>query len=164
MAEQLARDLWRLEIPLEGSPLKTLNSYFVRGERSLLIDTGFRWDSCRAACERQLEELGADRDRMDIFITHLHSDHVGLAPDLIRPGCRIFIGEVDGPGVADYMDETAGGTSTPGISGTASPGRRRTVFGPAIPPRRPPPPRGPGTSTCGTGIPCPTAGTPFAAS
>lgn len=104
MAERLAKDLWRLEIPLEGSPLKTLNSYLILGERSLLIDTGFRWDSCREACERQLAELGADRDRMDIFATHLHSDHVGLAPDLIRPGCRILIGEIDGPRVADYMD------------------------------------------------------------
>lgn len=104
MAEQLAGDLWRLEIPLEGSPLKTLNSYLIRGERSLLIDTGFRWDSCRAACEAQLEELKVDRDRLDIFVTHLHSDHVGLAPELIRPGCRVYIGETDGPRVADYMD------------------------------------------------------------
>lgn len=104
MAERLARDLWRLEIPLEGSPLKTLNSYLIRGERSLLIDTGFRWDSCRAACERQLAELGAGRDRMDIFITHLHSDHAGLAPELIRSGCQILIGETDGSGVADYME------------------------------------------------------------
>lgn len=106
MAEQLAQTLWRLEIPLEGSPLKTLNSYLIRGEeRSLLIDTGFRWDSCRAACEAQLAALGVDRDRMDIFITHLHSDHVGLAPELIRPGCQILIGEIDGPGVASYRDD-----------------------------------------------------------
>lgn len=105
MAEQLARTLWRLEIPLEGSPLKTLNSYLIRGEeRSLLIDTGFRWDSCRRSLEAQLTELGVDRDRMDIFVTHLHSDHVGLAPELIRPGCQILIGETDGPGVAGYMD------------------------------------------------------------
>ena len=107
MAEQLAQTLWRLEIPLEGSPLKTLNSYLIRGEeRSLLIDTGFRRDSCRAACEAQLAALGVDRDRMDIFITHLHSDHVGLAPELIRPGCQILIGEIDGPGVASYRDDT----------------------------------------------------------
>lgn len=37
--------------------------------------------------ERQLEEIGVDRDRLDIFLTHLHSDHTGLAPELIRPGC-----------------------------------------------------------------------------
>ena len=99
MAEQLAKGLWRLEIPLEGNPLKTLNSYLIQGPRSLLIDTGFRWPSCRQAMERQLAELGVNRGRMDIFVTHLHSDHVGLAPELIRPGCQIFIGAVDGPGV-----------------------------------------------------------------
>lgn len=104
MTERLARDLWRLEIPLEGNPLKTLNSYLILGERNLLIDTGFRWTSCRVAMERQLAEIGVDRNRMDIFVTHLHSDHVGLAPDLIRPGCQIFIGETDGQGVVDYTN------------------------------------------------------------
>ena len=159
MAEQLARDLWRLEIPLEGSPLKTLNSYLIRGERSLLIDTGFRWPSCRAACERELAETGADRDRTDIFITHLHSDHVGLAPELIRPGCRILIGEVDGPGVADYMDESCWQSLYARYIQDGF-----TASGPAIPPRRPPPPCGPNTGTCGMETPCPMAGTPSAAS
>ena len=50
--------------------------------------------SCREAMNRQLDELGVDRDRMDIFATHLHSDHVGLAPELIRPGCQILMGEI----------------------------------------------------------------------
>lgn len=96
MAERLAENLWRLEIPLAGNPLKTLNSYLLTGERSLLIDTGFRQDPCREAMERELSAVGADRDRMDIFLTHLHSDHTGLAPELIRPGCRIFMGRCDG--------------------------------------------------------------------
>ena len=99
MAEPLAPSLWRLEIPLVGNPLKTLNSYLITGERSLLIDTGFRQQPCREAMERQLQELGVDRDRMDIFCTHLHSDHTGLSSELIRPGCQILIGEIDGPGL-----------------------------------------------------------------
>ena len=99
MAERLAEDLWRLDIPLVGNPLKNLNSYLLTGERSLLIDTGFRQQSCREAMERQLAETHVDRDRLDIFCTHLHSDHTGLAPELIRPGCRIYIGEIDSPGV-----------------------------------------------------------------
>ena len=45
-----------------------------------------------------------DRDRLDIFCTHLHSDHTGLAPELIRPGCRIYIGEIDSPGVKNASD------------------------------------------------------------
>ena len=52
---------------LGGNPLKNLNSYLIRGAGSLLIDTGFRWASCRLAMERQLEELEVDRDRMDIL-------------------------------------------------------------------------------------------------
>ena len=89
MAQQLAEDLWRLEIPLVGNPLKTLNSYLILGPRSLLVDTGFRQEPCREAMERELEAVGVDRDRMDVFLTHLHSDHTGLAPELVRPGCRV---------------------------------------------------------------------------
>lgn len=101
MAEQCGENLWRLEIPLVGNPLKTLNSYLIIGERNLLVDTGFRQAPCREAMERQLEELGVDRDRTDIFLTHLHSDHTGLAPELVRPGCRVYIGAVDGRRLVD---------------------------------------------------------------
>ena len=52
MAERLAEDLWRLDIPLVGNPLKNLNSYLLTGERSLLIDTGLRQQPCREAMER----------------------------------------------------------------------------------------------------------------
>lgn len=103
MAERLADNLWRLEIPLEGNPLKTLNSYLILGERSLLIDTGFRWDCCREAMERQLTELGVDRNRMDILATHLHTDHLGLVPELLRPGCRVYISAIDAPYIEDRM-------------------------------------------------------------
>ena len=33
MAERLTSDLWRLDIPLVGNPLKNLNSYLLLGER-----------------------------------------------------------------------------------------------------------------------------------
>ena len=96
MAQRIAEGLWRLEIPLVGNPLKTLNSYLITGERNLLIDTGFRQQPCREALERQLRELAVDLNRTDLFLTHLHSDHTGLAPELVRPGCRVYIGAVDG--------------------------------------------------------------------
>jgi len=99
MAELIAKDLWRLNIPLRGNPLKNLNSYLIVGERSLLIDTGFNWDSCLKAMERELAETGVDRGRMDIFVTHLHSDHSGLVAKLIRPGCKAYISSIDGGGI-----------------------------------------------------------------
>ena len=105
MAKQIQENLWRLDIPLKGNPLKNLNSYLITGERSLLIDTGFRWESCREAMERELAEVGINRETMDIFLTHLHSDHTGLAPTLIRPGCRIYIGRIEGPLVEDAVDD-----------------------------------------------------------
>lgn len=105
MAEHIAENLWRLDIPLVGNPLKNLNSYLIVGERSLLIDTGFRQDPCREAMERQLTEIGVDRDKMDIFVTHLHSDHAGLAPELVHPGCVIYMGKIDGPGVATSLSD-----------------------------------------------------------
>lgn len=96
MVEALMQDLYRICVPLPGNPLKELNSYLIRGEgRSLLIDTGFRQPACRRALEAGLEELGVERDRLDIFLTHLHSDHSGLAPDLIAPGRSICISAAD---------------------------------------------------------------------
>ena len=104
MAVQLQKNLWRLDIPLEGNPLKNLNSYLITGERSLLIDTGFCWQSCREAMQRELTEIGVDQNRMDIFLTHLHSDHAGLASELVRPGCEVFISEIDGPRIISPLD------------------------------------------------------------
>jgi len=104
MANRIAKNLWQLEIPLVGNPLKNLNSYLITGERNLLIDTGFRQAPCRAAMLQQLQELGVDLDRTDIFLTHLHSDHTGLSTELIRPGCQIYIGAVDGPRMTGYQD------------------------------------------------------------
>ena len=102
MAQRIGENLWRLEIPLPNSPLRTLNSYLLTGERNLLIDTGFRLPACRAAMEAQLADAGADLSRTDIFLTHLHSDHTGLSTLLHRPGCRVFIGAVDGPRMQVY--------------------------------------------------------------
>ena len=104
MAEQIAKDLWRLSIPLVGNPLKNLNSYLITGERNLLIDTGFRQQPCREGMERELAEAGADLDRTDIFLTHLHSDHTGLAPELVRPGCRIYMGSADCRRMITFQD------------------------------------------------------------
>lgn len=103
MAERIEADLWRLDIPLVRSPLKNLNSYLITGERNLLIDTGFRQAPCREAMVRQLAEIGVDLSRTDIFLTHLHSDHAGLAPELIRPSCKIYISAIDLPGLEGAM-------------------------------------------------------------
>ena len=65
MAEQLDQNLWKLDIPLVGNPLKNLNSYLLTGgDRSLLIDTGFDQPTCLEAMETQLHAIGVDRSRL----------------------------------------------------------------------------------------------------
>lgn len=104
MVTQVAEHIYRIPVPLPGNPLKNLNAYLIQGPRNLLVDTGFRQEECRTALTAGLAELGVDMANTDIFLTHLHSDHAGLAPELLSPTSRIFISQVDrprlpGPGV-----------------------------------------------------------------
>ena len=95
---EICPGIFRIPIPLPRNPLRELNAYLVRGEgRSLLIDTGFRLPECRQAMAQSLRAIGADQDPLDIFLTHIHTDHMGLASELVRPGGTIYVGELDFP-------------------------------------------------------------------
>lgn len=96
MVEQVAKNIYRIGVVLPKNPLKELNSYFIRGDKSdLLIDTGFRCDECRAALEQGLEELGSDASRRDVLLTHIHSDHSGMADIFVGAGRKIYMSEID---------------------------------------------------------------------
>ncbi len=102
MIENIRENLFRIEIPLPQNPLKALNSYFIQGsERNLLIDTGFNRDECREAMDQAIKEIGFSLENTDIFITHIHSDHSGLAGYLARPGTRVYTGEYTKQGLCD---------------------------------------------------------------
>ena len=93
MIEPIFDDLYKVEIPLPKNPLKATNSYFIRGdERNLIIDTGFNRPECREAMDEAIKQLGFSLDNTDVFITHLHGDHSGLAPYLSRPGMTVWGG------------------------------------------------------------------------
>ena len=99
---EVADHIFQIPVPLPDNPLKVLNSYLIRdGSHSLLIDTGFRLDACREALLAGLKELGQDPSDMDIFVTHLHADHSGLAPELTGPGHTIYVSEPDYGPLAD---------------------------------------------------------------
>lgn len=95
MVTQVAEHLYCIPVPLPGNPLKNLNAYLIQGPRNLLIDTGFRQEAGRQALLAGLAELNVSMEYTDIFLTHLHSDHAGLAPELLSPTSRIFISETD---------------------------------------------------------------------
>ena len=98
MFEEILPDLYRIEIQLPKSPLKTLNSYLVRGEgRFLIIDTGMNHESCLHAMLTDLEKLGVDLDTTDFYITHLHADHLGLVEHLATESSKVYFNEVEAP-------------------------------------------------------------------
>ena len=96
MIKEVAKHIFRLEIPLPQTPLKRLNSYYIQGkERDLLIDTGFNLPESRESLRTCLNQLGSKEERRDILITHLHSDHSGLVGEFAGPGSRIYMSQVD---------------------------------------------------------------------
>lgn len=90
-------DIFKIEVPLPNNPLKNLNTYVIQhnGE-SLIVDTGFNRPECREALFAGLEELAVDWEKTNLFLTHLHSDHSGLAATVMhgRPGV-IYMSKID---------------------------------------------------------------------
>ncbi len=94
MIEEIVPNMYRTEIPLPRSPLKWLNSYIVKGgDRFLIIDTGFNREECLNAMNASLKKLGVDLNKTDIFITHFHVDHIGLAGTLAGDHSKVYLNE-----------------------------------------------------------------------
>lgn len=93
MIEKLFNDIFRIEIKLPQSPLGAIYSYFIRGqERNLLIDTAFNRAECREQMDQAIREIGFSMSNTDLFLTHVHSDHSGLAAYLAKPETIIYTG------------------------------------------------------------------------
>lgn len=96
MSEEILPNLYRIEVPLPGSPLKATNSYVIKGiERSLIVDTGWNREDCLTALVSGLKECGVDYKQADYFITHMHADHSGLVSALAGEEARVYFSWAD---------------------------------------------------------------------
>lgn len=94
--EEILPNLYRIEIPLPNTPLKSLNSYVIKGHgRNLVVDTGLNLEESLAAMRSSLNGLGVDLRETDFFITHGHADHFGLVPDLITDKSVVYCSTED---------------------------------------------------------------------
>lgn len=103
-------DIRQIFVALPDSPLKNLNCYVLQTpEESLIVDTGFNRPECEQALFEGIRELQLDLSRTSVFLTHLHSDHTGLAPRLADLGCRLYMNGID----HDYLTCTKSGITWP---------------------------------------------------
>ena len=94
MLTKIAENIYKKAVPLPNNPLREINAYIITGEKNLLIDTGFNRIECEEALKSAFDELGISKT--DLFITHLHSDHCGLAPKFAQKSSAVYAGETDG--------------------------------------------------------------------
>jgi len=100
MIEKVLPNLFKVRVPLPGNPLRAVNSYVVKAERrSLIIDTGMNCDESKCALLLALKKLSVDLGETDFFITHFHSDHLGLVSKLATDVSTIFFSRRD----AEFM-------------------------------------------------------------
>ena len=96
MIEEILTNLYKVEIPLPGNPLRAVNSYIIRGsEQNLIIDTGMNREECLTAMQMGLDRIGIDLKKTDFFITHMHTDHLGLVSNLVTDGSIIYFNKRD---------------------------------------------------------------------
>lgn len=94
---EIYKGIWQEEIPLTGNPLKNINIYIIQSQgESMIIDTGFHTEEVVAAMEKYLSALDLDLSKTKLFLTHLHSDHTGMASYFHKRGVPIYMSKVDG--------------------------------------------------------------------
>lgn len=96
--KEVYKNIYMKEFPLTGNPLKSINIFIIKTEDgNMIIDTGFNNEENKANMEEVFKELDLDLKNTSLFLTHLHSDHVGLAHYLDQKGIKeIFLSQVDG--------------------------------------------------------------------
>lgn len=89
-------DIYTIYVPLTGNPLKSLNCYVIKTEsKNLIIDTGFNSPECYDALTAGLNELNIDINNTEMFLTHMHADHTGLVPSIMKEDSVIYMNEID---------------------------------------------------------------------
>ena len=96
MIEEIAKDLYKVEVPLPDDLLKSVNSYIVKGSgRDLIIDPGMNREECLNVMRASLRELKVDLGKTDFFITHSHVDHFSLVLNLATEESTIYFNQPD---------------------------------------------------------------------
>lgn len=90
--KEIYRNIFQETISYPDRHMSPRNLYIIRGQdRSLMVDTSFRFPRDWEILRNMVESLGIAYEKLDIFITHDHPDHTGLAPELMGLGARVYM-------------------------------------------------------------------------
>lgn len=94
--KELLPGIYQVDLHSNAHGVNEIKIYMIPGNpRSLMIDTGFRDLKCLEVLEQALSELEISPASLDIFLTHKHHDHCGLAYMFAEKGARIFQNPVE---------------------------------------------------------------------
>jgi len=94
---EVYQNIYLEELSLPNSPLKYLNFYIIKTpDKNMLIDTGFNREDTKQELRRIFNDLNLKPEKTIIFLTHLHSDHTGLASFLEQMGVTVYASPMDG--------------------------------------------------------------------
>lgn len=98
MIKEVYKNIYQIIFPLSGNPLKSINIFLIKTrDMNLIIDTGFNNEENRKNMDDLISYFKLDLNKTKLFLTHLHSDHVGLAKYLEDKNIsEIFLSKVDG--------------------------------------------------------------------
>lgn len=110
--QELYKNIFWGEVILPKSPLKALNLYLIRSDDyTLLIDSGFDTPQSEESFFALLEEADVQKGKVDMYLTHLHADHSGLAYKFQQKyGGKVFCSQKDAEYILamteqDYFDK-----------------------------------------------------------
>jgi glyoxylase-like metal-dependent hydrolase (beta-lactamase superfamily II) len=92
-AREVAPGLWRLRLPLAWEAINHVNAYLIEGDALTLVDCGTAGHAtCAEALEVAVGTTGhALEDVGTLVLTHIHSDHMGLAQHVLeRSGAELW--------------------------------------------------------------------------
>lgn len=97
-------DIFMEVIDFHDKGISPRNLYVIKQEkRSLMVDTAFRTPECLEAIDRMLKELEIPYTELDVFITHSHPDHAGLAEEMAARGAVIYMNPTEANEDNDLM-------------------------------------------------------------
>ncbi len=98
--KEVYKNIYTFPVVLPKSPLKAINIYVIKDKnKTLVLDTGYNMQESKDSMLEGLNALGVKLEDTELILTHLHSDHTGLASMFDDAGCPVCASKIDGDNI-----------------------------------------------------------------